>query len=245
MKKQMLTFIVLIILINAGLADSVDILPWKMTWDTSVQDYVGLLQTNLPGFGHRIWGARGEYCVDAEGDQGKYRLSCRAVLKGKKATNSIAEYQLQDIENMNLQLDWVCIDYEPLSLGNDNKNLDNGNVMKAYLALYEEFAGTYGQGASDGSYIETGTWDVKRAYALPQRDGNIDFNAITEHQRQYLMDMENSEHYWLVIGNGYASCRLYVSCRDGVDEKRDVLWRISYYFTKDSHAVVHGKEALP
>lgn len=245
MKKWLLAVTAGIILMKVGFADGFDILPWKMDWGSSIRDYIGLLQANLPGVGYRIWEIRGEYYVDAEVDQGEQRFSFRTLFQGERTSNRHAEHQLQDVEHKDLQLVWVSIGQEPLGSGKDIKNLDNGNVMNAFLRLYEQFAGLYGQGSSDGSYIETYAGDAKRTYQLPQRGGRIDFDAIANHQRRYFDEMKNLDHYWLVIGDRHASCRLYVSCGDNADGTRRMLWSFLYYFTRDPCAIAHGKEVLP
>ena len=237
--------IIVSLTVTSGLAGENEILPWGMSWDTSVRDTVDLLQTNLPGAEHHIMGTRGVYYVDAEVDQGGQRIRYRAEFKGGKASSGIGEFQLQDIENMNLKLHWVCISYEHFGFGKDVKNFDNSNVMKAFLTLYGQFTELYGQGISDGSYIETQTLDMKkRTYILPQRDGRIDFDAIMDHQRRYFDVMENSETYWLVVGNGHASCRLYVSYRDDIGGVRNLGWDLSFFFTKESQKNTNAMEAL-
>ena len=250
MFKKSMTAVAILITITSmltiGSADGKDVLPWGMTWDASIREYVSMLQTNTPGVEYQILevSGGGEYFVDSEVETGEWRISHRALFTGMKTSNRITEHQLQDVESKNLKPEWVCISNTPTS-GNAMEDLDNGNVMKTFLTLYGQFLELYGQGASEYSFVKTCAGNAERKYALPQRDGMPDFDAITAYQHEYFSNMRNLDHYWLVIGNGYASCRLYVTCGDDNGGIRRQLWLISYFFTKEPQENAYGAEVHP
>ena len=222
----MLTCIVILALpVATGLAEAPVILPWGMSWDTSVQEYVGLLQTNCSGAEYRILETSpgGEYIVDSEEATKDWTISYRTLFQGEKTSERIMEHQLQDVEDKNLKTEWMCVTYAPTS-GKTVEDLESANGMDKFLARYEQFSKLYGQGTAEDSYVETNAGDMKKKYTLPYQNGSIDFDAIWEHQRNYISSMGNLDSYWLVIGNGHASCRLYVSCGDDGESTKQKAW---------------------
>lgn len=240
--KRLAASIMMILLIcsffGCAAASDYDVLPWGMTWDISLREYVDVLQRHMPGTEYRILetnssASKGVYYVEHRTEDGEQSISYMAVFAGESTANQTTEHQLEDIENKALNLDWMGIDFAPIGEGEQLQRLYQGDVMTAFEGLYNRFAVAFGQGDVDYSYItiQTALGDEGTSYVLPRKNGEIDFDSIRRH---FVENIENIDTYWLLIGDGHASCRLYVtSLTNPPDGSEGKMWRSSNYFTRE------------
>lgn len=241
--KRPAASIMLILLIGScfacAAASDDDVLPWGMTWDISLREYVDVLQLHMPETEYRILeinssASSGVYFVDHRAENGEQIISYRAFFAGESTAKQTTEHQLEDVENKALTLEWMCIDFAPVGEGKQLQRLYQGDVMKAFEGMYDQFALAYGQEDAEYSYIsiQTAFDDEGTSYALPRKGAEIDFDSITRH---FVENIKNIDTYWLVIGDGHASCRLYVTTTlNPPDDTKGKLWSSSYYFTRET-----------
>lgn len=235
-QKAILSFLLIIIFsCNPAYAENVaSILLWEMTWDTSLNDYVTLLEQNTPESEYTILeqvSGSGEaiYTIDKTAQDQSLSFSYRAVFSGGPTAGKIMVHALADVKNKPLRFEWMAIDIAPAAPAQED--IANGTAMRSFEDLYRKYSLDYGIGNAQYSYIAMTSGSRETQYGeVPMENGAVDFNAIEDQLRPIV---ETLTSYWLVIGNGHASCRLYISSAAGVDGGKNSLWRASYYFTKE------------
>ena len=240
-----MTLLVLVIFLTPTcLAEDHPPLPWGLTWESSVRETIEVIQTHTASAPYTIQTARGDYIVDITSESNDQAILYRAQYQGAALSDTIEMVTLGDIEDQGLTFKWLGIDYSPLGREADTQKLTNGDAIKAFERLFAQFAQTFGQGTDAYSYIKTTTAGTDTTYALPKTDGSIDFAAISRHLAEKAPEIET---YWLVIGDGHAACRLYVSAlMNRGDASAGILLHLSLYFTKDVQTEFsHDAQASP
>ncbi len=221
---------------SAALADGYAALPFGLTWECTVTEFVRALEQQSPGQPYRIMETSqgGKYLVSTSGQAATHYS---AQFQGEALAGKMVECTLAEVESLPMRLDWLCYDYPPSSM-------NPRAIMDEFMAGYAQFASAYGPEKAEYSYIKlepahSNDWTL---YALPRQGNGVDFEAIRRH---LVENVDSLDGYWLCLGNGYANFRLYlnVSEREGT---RYPKWCFSPYFiVEDDPPVSPSTPVLP
>ena len=205
-------------MISTGLADADEALPWGMTWDTSVEDYVALLQahTALTNYSITEYTGGGRYSVMQTDEKGDQSIEYGAEFVGDITSKKITEHTLSDVANQHLRLTWMSIGYWPAVRIQNSQRLVNGEAFAEFIQLYQQFQEQYGKYTVAYSFIQITNQGMDERYRLPQKDGSVDFDSINQYVQRNASTIDT---FWLTLGNGNAICRFYFTkiSNDGED----------------------------
>lgn len=223
-----LSFLMILLLVASPARASGSFLPWDMTWDISIRDYVDTLQNSTSGGEYTIREfSGGTYYVILKTGDDESPNQYSAAFKGQPTLGKIMDHDLADVENKSLRLKWLCIDTSPVP-----SVIDLQDTWDTFLEFYHGIEPHLGQETAAYSSVKllSAKGSCTAYYAVPRQNGEIDFDAI---QRHFLNEAMAEGSYWLIIGDGHTACRLYASNlseQDGISGKRYVC---SYFFTKE------------
>lgn len=227
--KRMLTTLLALLLLCAGLPARAEsayaALPWGMTWDTTLAEYIRLLPESEEAY-VIIEHADGTYQVDLNAAEGAYY---RAMFSGPSLTGKLSTHTLEELADQPMKLEWLAVDESSITTAEP----DWDALLDDYMAHYQQFRLAYGPETEADSYVAT-RQSEKDDFAqrpLPRTgEGLLDGEAA----RALLPSGDLGRQTWLVAGNGHASCRLYFYATTEEDGRTLYHWHRSDYFTREA-----------
>ena len=232
-KKTLLLFAFLFVFSGAQSGYANTNLPFGLSWGSSVVEYVEALQkyTNSSDYSITEASRDGIYLVRQPASQSEESIAYSAQFRGPSTTTVIKERELRDLDRTKLDFEWMGISFP--SIGSE-KNFDDflsSDVLSAYAALHQQFEQDYGISSAQYSYINIKNQNGAQCdYQIPKTGEAIDYPLILNFLSNNINGMDT---FWLVAGNGNASCRLYLTTTQRRDGSAGLIWRLSYFFTQE------------
>ncbi len=207
-----------------ALADTYIPLPWGLTWDSTLAEYIKALQACSPGVRYTInqYVAGGDYTVIAVSTQDDTHWDYIAAFAGESLSEEIRAYSVEELNDIPLALKWMQMDAVPTYTG-------IAEALSVFGQQCSALGATYGPEDADHSYMMLWTQHEKQSgfYAMPRRSGAVDLTAI----QQYLVENAGTlKSCWLWVGNGhwYVSILMHSSA----DGSWSPVYRVSTRFTQ-------------